>query len=181
MQVTFTWLPYIMWHACQNNSSLRMIQSLNHSEWQVILFFIDSLCMINPHSTNIFYRLILPCGVILTPDQYSLFSLSKMKHPVCIYFTYHTWHHLLDISYEHESQKCRSSTLGNFPPIYVKKIMAVWAKWARYSIPHNFLNICNRKSIFVSLPMFSGSRKPVLIFILHLKIFFNLFKWLQCN
>ena len=50
--------------------------------------------------------------------------------------------------------------------------MAVWAKWARYSITHNFLNICDRNSIFVSLPMFSGLRKPVLTLILQLK---NLF------
>ena len=34
-----------------------------------------------------------------------------MKQTVCIYFTYHTWHHLLDISYERESEKCHSNTL----------------------------------------------------------------------
>ena len=45
-----------------------------------------------------------------------------------------------------------------------KNEMAVSAKWARYSIPHNFLNICDRKSEVVSLPVFEGSRKPVFTF-----------------
>ena len=48
-----------------------------------------------------------------TPDQGSLFALTEMKQTVCntIYFAYHTWHHLPDISYERESEKCHSSTL----------------------------------------------------------------------
>ena len=47
--------------------------------------------------------------------------------------------------------------------------MADWAKWARYSIPHSFLNICHRKSIFLSFPVFSGWRKPIFTLILQLK------------
>ena len=65
---------------------------------------------VNLHRTDIFYCLILPCGVDWTPDQDSVFALTEMKQTVCIYFIYHIWHHLLDISYE-ESEKCHSSTL----------------------------------------------------------------------
>ena len=124
---------------------------------------------INPYNINIFYRLILPCGVPnWTSDQDSLFALAEMKQTICIYFTYHIWHHLLEISYERESEKCHPSTLEQI------------VQWARYSMPHNYLNICDRKLIFVSLPMFIGSRKPVLTFTLQLKKL-SFFKWLQWN
>ena len=53
---------------------------------------------VNPHSANIFYHLIIPCGVQLDPRQDSVFALTKMKQTVCIYFTYQISHYLLDIS-----------------------------------------------------------------------------------
>ena len=82
-------------------------------------------------------------------------------------FTLHIiWTRIRKVPFQHPWATFLPSTQENIG------LMAVWAKWARYSIPHNFLNICDRKSIFVSLPMFSGSRKPVLTFILQLKIFF---------
>ena len=40
------------------------------------------VCYINPHNTDIFYRLIIPCGVRLTPDQDSPFALTEMKQTV---------------------------------------------------------------------------------------------------
>ena len=87
-----------------------------------------------------------------------------------------TLHIILDIIYltYHMNANQKSdipAPLSNFSAIYTKNIMAVWAKWVRYSVPNNFLNICDRISIFVSLPMLSGSRKPVFTFILQLKIF----------
>ena len=94
-----------------------------------------------------------------------------------------TLHIILDIIYltYHMNENHKSATpapLSNFSVIYAKKKISIWAKWARYSIPHNFLNICDRKSIFVSLPMFSRSRKSVLTFILQLK---KLFFLIGCN
>ena len=89
-----------------------------------------------------------------------------------------TLHIILDIIVltfhiiSYESEKCRFSTLSNFSVIKANIKMAVWAKWARYSIPHNFLNICDTNSIFVSLPMLSGLWKPVLTLILQLNNFF---------
>ena len=119
----------------------------------------------NPHNTDIFYHLIIPCRVQLDP---------RPRFTICTYQNETDCLHLLYISY-------LTSFIWHIKWLRIKKVplqqpwatflsykqkneMAVWAKWARYSIPHNFLNICDRKSDFVSLPMFSGSRKPVLTF-----------------
>ena len=64
-----------------------------------------------------------------------------------------TLHIILDIIYltyhMNENQKVPlQRPWAIFSVIYTKKKMSVWAKWARYSIPHDLLNVCDRKSIF---------------------------------
>ena len=51
----------------------------------------------------------VPCGVHLDPRPRFTICIYRNETD-CIYFTYHTWHHLLDISYEQESEKCHSRT-----------------------------------------------------------------------
>ena len=95
---------------CQHR---RLLHWCGGPPWHMLIpgteFASQTVNVFNPHSTNILYRLIIPCGVQLDPRQ--RFALTKMKQTVCIYFTYQTSHDLLDISYEWESEKCHSSTL----------------------------------------------------------------------
>ena len=79
---------------------------------------------INPHNTNIFYWLIIPCGVQLDPrPRFTIYTYRNETG--CLYFL------TLDISYERESEKCHSttpqpqpktSTLSNISVIYKQKL-----------------------------------------------------------
>ena len=49
----------------------RQSNSWTYLPWYVVVCRFG-VCLTNPHSTNIFYHLILPCGVIVTPDHSTL-------------------------------------------------------------------------------------------------------------
>ena len=133
-----------------------------------------------PHNTDIFYCLILPCGVRVDPRP--RFTICTYRNDTdCLYLLYisyltsFTWHIIWTRIRKVPLQHPWATFLS-----YTKKKKSVWAKWARYSIPHNFLTVCDRKAIFVPLSVFLGSRKMVLTFILQLKklfFFFNLLQW----
>ena len=101
-----------------------------------------------------------------------------MKQTVCIYL-YLTYH-------MNEKQNGATPQPYNLNPSNLELPYKQKIKWPsepnEQNIEHPITSLIfvKSKSVIVPLPMFSGSRKPILTFILQLKNPF-LKKWLHCN
>ena len=120
--------------------------------------------LFNPHSTEIFYHLIIPCGVQLDPRQ---------RFTICTYQNETDCLHLLYIS---------NLTLFTWHIIWMRirkvPLQHPWATFLSYKQKMKWPSEPNEQDIqypitslifviesqTVSLPMFSGSRKPVFTF-----------------
>ena len=122
---------------------------------------------LNPHTINIFYCLIIPCGVRLSRSltQIHYLHLQKWNHQWNRMFIFTcTWHIMnknqMDVTPEH---------LTNFCVEWAKKLKSVGDKWVRSSTPMTSLNVTESQS-WCLYPGFQGQgRKPVLTFILQSK------------